>query len=143
MEEASSLGDRVAIMIKGYLVCLGSVQHLISKYGKGYLVTACMNEGYPYEENLLPFVREICPEAIVAMSSGKLYCSIELGKNSNFSIAKLYQTLQNLQIVEKKIDYFNIGQSKLEDIFLSFTEKFLRNRNHTSVAATNTTDFSL
>eukprot|EP00605_Chrysophyceae_sp_TOSAG23-4_P002817 GSChrysophyteH1.ASY1.ANO1.3102.1 assembled CDS len=126
MEEASSL------------VCLGSVQHLISKYGKGYLVTACMNEGYPYEENLLPFVREICPEANVAMSSGKLYCSIELGKKVNFSIAQLYRTLLNLQ-TEKKIDYFNIGQSRLEDVFLILTEKLLRN-NETTTAVNDTQD---
>ena len=98
-----------------------------------------MNEGYPYEENLLPFVREICPEANVAMSSGKLYCSIELGKKVNFSIAQLYRTLLNLQTVEKKIDYFNIGQSRLEDVFLILTEKLLRN-NETTTAVNDTQD---
>ncbi|KAH9491465.1 ATP-binding cassette sub- A member 3 [Bulinus truncatus] len=38
MEECEALCTRIAIMAHGYVLCLGSSQHLKSKYGKGYTV---------------------------------------------------------------------------------------------------------
>uniref|UniRef100_A0A8C5GPN1 ATP binding cassette subfamily A member 5 n=1 Tax=Gouania willdenowi TaxID=441366 RepID=A0A8C5GPN1_GOUWI len=36
MEEAEAVCDRVAIMVSGQLRCIGSIQHLKGKYGRGY-----------------------------------------------------------------------------------------------------------
>jgi len=36
MEEAEALCGRLAIMVNGQFECMGNVQHLKSKYGKGY-----------------------------------------------------------------------------------------------------------
>ncbi|MEE6526210.1 hypothetical protein FKM82_026691 [Ascaphus truei] len=36
MEEAEAVCDRVAIMVSGQLRCIGSVQHLKSKFGRDY-----------------------------------------------------------------------------------------------------------
>ncbi len=36
MEESEALCSRVGIMLRGKLVCLGSLQHLKTKYGNGY-----------------------------------------------------------------------------------------------------------
>lgn len=36
MEEAEALSTRIAIQVDGNLRCLGSVQHIKSKFGKGY-----------------------------------------------------------------------------------------------------------
>ncbi|XP_061611302.1 ATP-binding cassette sub-family A member 5 isoform X2 [Phyllopteryx taeniolatus] len=36
MEEAEAVCDRVAILVSGRLRCLGSIQHLKGKYGRGY-----------------------------------------------------------------------------------------------------------
>ena len=41
MEEADILGDRVAIMAKGSLRCLGSSLRLKQKFGAGYQVCFC------------------------------------------------------------------------------------------------------
>ncbi len=38
MEEADALCNRVGIMVKGELRCLGSTQHLKNKYGGGYML---------------------------------------------------------------------------------------------------------
>ena len=38
MEEAEALSTRIAIMVSGVIRCLGSVQHIKSKFGKGYEV---------------------------------------------------------------------------------------------------------
>ncbi len=133
MDEAASLGDRVGIMVKGYLCCLGSVQHLISKYGKGYLLTACMNKGFSFLEDLLPAVREVCPDAKISMSSGTHYCVVLLGNGKGFSIARLYRVLQDLTQKDHKIDYFSVGQSRLEDVFLQFTERLLKGKDDVEI----------
>lgn len=36
MEEAEALSTKIAIQVEGNLRCLGSVQHIKSKFGKGY-----------------------------------------------------------------------------------------------------------
>ncbi|KAM4890097.1 ATP-binding cassette sub-family A member 9-like [Sylvia borin] len=38
MEEAEAVCDRVAILVSGQLRCIGSIQYLKSKFGKGYLL---------------------------------------------------------------------------------------------------------
>ncbi len=40
MEEAEVLSNRLGIMVDGKLKCLGSIQHLKSKFGHGYEVEA-------------------------------------------------------------------------------------------------------
>ncbi|KAI1704861.1 ABC transporter domain-containing protein [Ditylenchus destructor] len=42
MDEADLLGDRVAIMVKGEIVCNGSVDFLKQKYGTGYILTVVL-----------------------------------------------------------------------------------------------------
>jgi ATP-binding cassette subfamily A (ABC1) protein 12 len=50
MEECEALCTRLGIMVNGQFQCLGNIQHLKSKYGKGYsLIIKCENN----EEGLL------------------------------------------------------------------------------------------
>ena len=42
MEECEALSTKLGIMVNGQLKCLGSIQHLKSKFGKGYtLILKC------------------------------------------------------------------------------------------------------
>ena len=42
MEESEALSTRLGIMVNGQFKCLGSIQHLKNKYGKGYtLIIKC------------------------------------------------------------------------------------------------------
>jgi ABC-type multidrug transport system ATPase subunit len=41
MEEAEALCQRIAIMAKGYLRCIGTQVHLKKIYGKGFKITVC------------------------------------------------------------------------------------------------------
>ena len=44
MEEADILGDRIGIMAKGQLQCLGSSFHLKQKFGSGYLLSMRLSQ---------------------------------------------------------------------------------------------------
>jgi len=127
MDEAAILGDRVGIMVKGYLTCLGTVQHLLHKYSNGYLLTAFMYPEYSITDDLLPALLEICPSLKVGASSGTQFCSIVLGNSKEFSISQLYAKMQLLQ-ESKKVEYFSCGQSRLEDVFLIMSDKFVRKK---------------
>ena len=45
MEECEALCTRLAIMVNGQFKCMGSTQHIKSKYGSGYVVSVKMKEG--------------------------------------------------------------------------------------------------
>ncbi|XP_030743985.1 ABC-type organic anion transporter ABCA8-like [Echinops telfairi] len=53
MAEAEAVCDRVAIMVSGRLRCIGSIQHLKSKFGKNYLLEVEMKR--VHVEILKPF----------------------------------------------------------------------------------------
>ena len=38
MEEAEALSTKIAIQVEGGIQCIGSIQHIKSKFGKGYEV---------------------------------------------------------------------------------------------------------
>lgn len=39
MDEADLLGDRIAIMVKGRLICAGTSEFLKNRFGAGYLLS--------------------------------------------------------------------------------------------------------
>ncbi|XP_064006723.1 ATP-binding cassette sub-family A member 10-like [Pogoniulus pusillus] len=51
MEEAEAVCDRVAIMVSGQLRCIGSIQYLKNKFGKGYLLEIKVKD--PEQSDLL------------------------------------------------------------------------------------------
>ena len=45
MDESEALSTKLGIMVNGQFKCFGSVQHLKSKYGKGYsLILKCKQQ---------------------------------------------------------------------------------------------------
>ena len=50
MEESEALCSRLAIMVNGRFRCLGSIQHLKSKFGQGYTLIIKMKK----EEQNIP-----------------------------------------------------------------------------------------
>lgn len=49
MEECDALASRIGIMSDGRLVCVGSSQHLKSRFASGYSVQIKPNQGYGSE----------------------------------------------------------------------------------------------
>ena len=49
MEEAEALSTKIAIQVEGNLRCIGSVQHIKSKFGKGYEIEVKLEKPSRYE----------------------------------------------------------------------------------------------
>jgi len=57
MDEADILGDRIAIMTKGKISCLGSSIFLKNKFGVGYNMTVVKSSTDP-NPNILSFLKK-------------------------------------------------------------------------------------
>ena len=63
MEECEALCSRVAIMVSGRLQCIGSIQHLKSRFGKGFMVELKLH--FPEKSVIKQFVEDNSIQASV------------------------------------------------------------------------------
>eukprot|EP01117_Protostelium_nocturnum_P005730 TRINITY_DN2068_c0_g1_i1.p1 TRINITY_DN2068_c0_g1~~TRINITY_DN2068_c0_g1_i1.p1 ORF type:complete len:1746 (+),score=587.77 TRINITY_DN2068_c0_g1_i1:107-5344(+) len=119
MEEADILGDKVAIMAKGQLQCVGSSLHLKQKFGAGYLVTVGSEPSKTSE--VLDFFQSRIPgcELNGAIVSG--YMSLTIPRESTAQLVPFFRELQ-----ERKSDLgikdLQLGLTTLEEVFLTIAE---------------------
>lgn len=77
MEECEALCTRLAIMVNGQLKCLGSPQHLKSKFGSGYTLLAKTSRGEDDLKAFKEFVEAVfpgeCPVAATTNISSDAY----------------------------------------------------------------------
>uniref|UniRef100_A0A8C5SUR6 ABC transporter domain-containing protein n=1 Tax=Laticauda laticaudata TaxID=8630 RepID=A0A8C5SUR6_LATLA len=119
MEECEALCTRLAIMVNGQFKCLGSPQHLKSKFGSGYTLLAkthCDEEGHV--EDFKAFVEKTFPGNVLKHEhQGMVHYHLT---NKNLSWAQVFGTLEKAK--EKYcIEDYSVSQISLEQVFMSFT----------------------
>ncbi|XP_012588530.1 PREDICTED: ATP-binding cassette sub-family A member 9 isoform X2 [Condylura cristata] len=120
MAEAEAVCDRVAIMVSGRLRCIGSIQHLKSKFGKDYLLE--MKVKTP--EQVEPLHNEILrlfPQA----ARQERYSSLMVYKLPVEDVQPLSQAFFKLEIVKQSFDLeeYSLSQSTLEQVFLELSKE--------------------
>nr|XP_021553674.1 ATP-binding cassette sub-family A member 3-like [Neomonachus schauinslandi] len=120
MEECEVLCTRLAIMVQGQFKCLGSPQHLKSKFGSGYSLRAkvrCDGQQEALEE-FKAFVNLTFPGSVLEDEhQGMVHYHLP---GDDLSWAKVFDILEQAKMMFMLDDY-SINQVSLEDIFLSFT----------------------
>uniref|UniRef100_A0A672NVD7 ATP binding cassette subfamily A member 5 n=1 Tax=Sinocyclocheilus grahami TaxID=75366 RepID=A0A672NVD7_SINGR len=115
MEEAEAVCDRVAIMVSGQLRCIGSIQHLKGKFGRGYSLEINLREeltGLQQVALLHKEILKIFPHAARQDSFATLMVykiPMEDVKSLAKSFAQLENAKQNFNFEE-----YNFSQSTLE-----------------------------
>lgn len=115
MEEVEALCTRMGVMVSGRLQCLGSAQHLKSRFGGGYQIEIrCVPERV---QECVALCQQICPQAAVEEVHGGY---VRLGvERQAMDLAAMFDGLeghkQQLQIAE-----YSVSQSSLEQVFLRF-----------------------
>ncbi|CAD8107532.1 unnamed protein product [Paramecium sonneborni] len=120
MDEAESLCNKIAIQVNGRFACLGSVQHLRSKFGDGYRVliepinnldngTAIIQEINKYFGNIY---------VVNDIHTAKIICKFPLAEFQFHQTFYFFQ--EKLQKEFKLIKDFQISQPNLEQIFMQF-----------------------
>ncbi|XP_033114079.1 ATP-binding cassette sub-family A member 3-like [Anneissia japonica] len=119
MEECEVLCTRLAIMVNGQFKCLGSTQHLKSRYGKGYTMLIKMEENFQ-TGGLKQFVNDQFPGSVLLEEhQGVLQYQVE---NSNLSWSYIFGTLENNKQMLKIEDY-SVSQTTLEQVFINFAKE--------------------
>ena len=76
MEEADVLADRVCVMVKGRLRCIGSSLFLKELYGKGHRLT--LNIERTVVDKVVSSINKLCPSSsVIDFKGGNLVIGIE------------------------------------------------------------------
>lgn len=123
MDEADQLGDRIAIMARGNVVCLGSSLFLKSKYGVGYILTVslsveCDATGQERAADLVfAAVRSHVPGAEVSSRvAGELSIGLPFEAAPRFSA--LLADLDGIVRDNADVDSYILGVTTMEEVFL-------------------------
>ncbi|XP_012866697.1 PREDICTED: ATP-binding cassette sub-family A member 3 [Dipodomys ordii] len=119
MEECEALCTRLAIMVQGQFKCLGSPQHLKSKFGSGYSLQAKVHSEGQQEalEEFKAFVDLTFPGSVLEDEhQGMVHYHLP---GQDLSWAKVFGILEKAK--EKYgVDDYSVSQISLEQVFLSF-----------------------
>ena len=115
LEEADVLCDRIGIMSKGSLRCLGTSLHLKNKFGEGFRVSINFDEK-DLSKGPVDYVLSILPKArIITNFAGNV--TFEVAKES-IVCSKLFMQMETNK--EKHgIKDWALSQTSLEDVFLN------------------------
>ncbi|GAB5581250.1 ABC-type organic anion transporter ABCA8 isoform X5 [Prionailurus iriomotensis] len=123
MEEAEAVCDRVAIMVSGQLRCIGTVQHLKSKFGKGYFLEIKLKEWVENLEvdRLQREIQYIFPNA----SRQESFSSILAYKIPKEDVPSLAQSFSKLEEAKHTfaIEEYSFSQATLEQVFVELTKE--------------------
>uniref|UniRef100_A0A8C0H865 ATP binding cassette subfamily A member 3 n=1 Tax=Chelonoidis abingdonii TaxID=106734 RepID=A0A8C0H865_CHEAB len=119
MEECEALCTRLAIMVNGQFKCLGSPQHLKSKFGSGYTLLAKTRAEEEGDMQVFKaFVEKMFPGRVLKHEhQGMVHYHLT---NKNLSWAQVFGELERAK--EKfHVEDYSVSQISLEQVFMSFT----------------------
>uniref|UniRef100_F7FSB6 ABC transporter domain-containing protein n=1 Tax=Monodelphis domestica TaxID=13616 RepID=F7FSB6_MONDO len=113
MAEAEAVCDRVAIMVSGQLRCIGSIQHLKSKFGKDYLLEIKIKD--PLQ--MMPLHTEIL-KLFPRAARQERYSSLMVYKLPMEDIQPLSQAFSKLEAAKHtfNLEEYSLSQSTLEQV---------------------------
>ncbi|XP_018575545.1 ATP-binding cassette sub-family A member 3-like isoform X2 [Anoplophora glabripennis] len=127
MEECEALCTRLAIMVNGQFKCLGSTQHLKNKFAEGYTITIKLRkleddthqqyETGPVEQ----FIQAHFDGAKLREKHQELLNYYVTSKSIPWS--QMFGILERAKRADLNIEDYSLGQSSLEQVFLTFTRQ--------------------
>mmetsp|Transcript_32 Transcript_32/g.58 ORF Transcript_32/g.58 Transcript_32/m.58 type:complete len:1981 (-) Transcript_32:168-6110(-) len=120
MEEAEALCNRIGIMARGELQCIGSPQHLKTKFGKGFTLTVNLikkpgNES-TNNEDLTTFVRTVLNGCL--LSSINATRKFVIQRDQSIHISHIFKQME-LNKARLGVREWGLSMSTLEDVFIS------------------------
>ncbi|XP_067683952.1 phospholipid-transporting ATPase ABCA3-like [Haliotis asinina] len=129
MEECDALCTRIAIMVNGQFVCLGTPQHLKNKFGQGYTLIARMGNvtvqtGSAEEtspaptEPLIDYLVSKFPNTKV-FDDHQGYAHFQV-PDTSVSLAQVFTSMEQAK-GQFFVEDYSVHQTTLEQVFLTFT----------------------
>nr|XP_060619019.1 cholesterol transporter ABCA5-like isoform X1 [Anolis sagrei ordinatus] len=123
MAEAEAICDRVAILVSGKLRCIGTVQHLKSKFGKGYFLEIKLKEvpNMLQKECIQRKIFHMFPNAI-HQKSFSLILAYKVPKEDVHSLAESFSELEEAKHAFN-IEEYSFSQATLEQVFVELVRE--------------------
>jgi ATP-binding cassette subfamily A (ABC1) protein 3 len=134
MEECEALCTRIAIMVNGNFKCLGSTQHLKTKFGEGYTLMAKVGvpgsgPDYPDPQPLMSYIEGEFPGSTLKdVHQGLVHYHIPAGPGVTW--ARLFGTVERIKS-RFLIEDYSVSQTTLEQVFINFTRAQIPPREQT------------
>ncbi|XP_073516410.1 ABC-type organic anion transporter ABCA8-like isoform X4 [Phyllobates terribilis] len=120
MEEAEAVCDHVAIMVSGKLRCIGSIQQLKSKFGKGYLLEMKVKDSQRVDE-IHQEISRIFPQADRQDRFSSLLC-YKIPMDNVQSLSQAFTQLEKAKRIYD-IEEYSFSQPTLEQVFLDLAKE--------------------
>ena len=115
------------LQVNGNFKCLGSIQQLRKKYGQGFSLTIKMNQRYANNSNNSEYIRKL-KERITKTFSDSVLKDIHQTVisyqilDASLSWSFLFKNMDSIK-AEFKLEYYLIGDTSLEQIFINFSRQ--------------------
>ncbi|XP_054907006.1 phospholipid-transporting ATPase ABCA1-like isoform X1 [Poeciliopsis prolifica] len=117
MEECEALCTRMAIMVNGRFKCLGSIQHLKSRFGDGYTVIVRVGGSPPALKPVEDFVKLTFPDSVLKEKHhNTLQYQLPYAQRALANIFSQFTRNQRRLGIE---DY-SVSQTTLDQVFVNF-----------------------
>jgi len=120
MEEADVLGDKIAIMARGRLQCIGSSLRLKQRFGAGYRVAVGTEEGPLVDEVIKYFENSITGCKVQGKPVGG-YINFTIPRSSNKELVPFFEALEKSK-ADLGIHDLQLSLTTLEEVFLTVAE---------------------
>ena len=118
MEEVEALCNVVGIMVSGRLRCLGSIQHLKTRFGNLYHLDVNTRESHTHR--VKKYIEDVFHGAVL---EEEVACRLKYGlPKSGLSLGHAFGAIEQVKEQIGIIDY-SLAQSSLEQIFLSIVRR--------------------
>uniref|UniRef100_A0A8P0NG69 ATP binding cassette subfamily A member 12 n=1 Tax=Canis lupus familiaris TaxID=9615 RepID=A0A8P0NG69_CANLF len=119
MEECEALCTRLAIMVNGRFQCIGSLQHIKSRFGRGFTVKVHLKNTKVSMDTLTRFMQLHFPKTYLKdqhLSMLEYHVPVTAGGVANiFDLLETNKTALN-------ITNFLVSQTTLEEVFINFAK---------------------
>ncbi|XP_077071802.1 uncharacterized protein abca12 [Siphateles boraxobius] len=117
MEECEALCTRLAIMVKGQFRCLGSLQHIKNRFGKGFTVKMYL-VGSSYDVDMISnFMQQNFPSTFLKdHHSNMVEYHVPVAPGG---VASIFGLLESNKAV-LQIKHFSVSQTTLDEVFINF-----------------------
>ena len=124
MNEAEFLSDKICIIKKGVMKCIGTSLELKKIYGNGYIISVVCFKNK--DKECIQEINHLCHNVkLISCKAGFLFYSLNFGFENelNLFIKILNRKFEGkLKVLENLIKEIGIEQTSIEDVFLKITK---------------------
>ncbi|KAL0963737.1 hypothetical protein UPYG_G00310290, partial [Umbra pygmaea] len=117
MEECEALCTRLAIMVKGQFRCLGSLQHIKNRFGRGFTVKMYLTVSSCDVEVITSFMQHHFPSTYLKdQHSSMVEYHVPVAPGG---VADIFDQLESNKFT-LHIKHFSVSQTTLDEVFINF-----------------------